>query len=172
MLETERLIIRLGKKEDVLKLLEIRNSSFVMKYNPMKIANEEALLKEISHEFVLERKNDHKIIGCIGVQNDFLRYGVESKCISYYLDEKETRKGYMSEGLSKVLSYLFDEGAEVVCARVFVGNEASVSLLKKLGFHQEGILRHAVKSHDGIVYDDQLFTLLKQEWNKKSIRLP
>lgn len=67
MLETERLIIRLGKKEDVLKLLEIRNSSFVMKYNPMKIANEEALLKEISHEFVLERINDHKIIGCIGV---------------------------------------------------------------------------------------------------------
>lgn len=166
MLETERLILRNGKQEDIHHFLGIRNSAFVLKYNAMEICDEEQLFKEISDNFVLERKNDHKIIGFIGIEKDMLRYGVTSACISYYLDEKEAKHGYMSEALKSMLSYLFEQGIEIVGARVFVGNDASVSLLKKLGFTHEGTLRHAVQGYGGIIYDDQLFSLLKEEWIK------
>lgn len=166
MLETERLILRNGKQEDIHHFLGIRNSAFVLKYNAMEICDEEQLFKEISDNFVLERKNDHKIIGFIGIEKDMLRYGVTSACISYYLDEKEAKHGYMNEALKSMLSYLFEQGIEIVGARVFVGNDASVSLLKKLGFTHEGTLRHAVQGYGGIIYDDQLFSLLKEEWIK------
>lgn len=166
MLETERLILRNGKQEDIHHFLGIRNSAFVLKYNAMEICDEEQLFKEISDNFVLERKNDHKIIGFIGIEKDMLRYGVTSACISYYLDEKEAKHSYMSEALKSMLSYLFEQGIEIVGARVFVGNDASVSLLKKLGFTHEGTLRHAVQGYGGIIYDDQLFSLLKEEWIK------
>ncbi len=166
MLETERLILRNGKQEDIHHFLGIRNSAFVLKYNAMEICDEEQLFKEISDNFVLERKKDHKIIGFIGIEKDMLRYGVTSACISYYLDEKEAKHGYMSEALKSMLSYLFEQGIEIVGARVFVGNDASVSLLKKLGFTHEGTLRHAVQGYGGIIYDDQLFSLLKEEWIK------
>lgn len=166
MLETERLILRNGKQEDIHHFLGIRNSAFVLKYNAMEICDEEQLFKEISDNFVLERKNDHKIIGFIGIEKDMLRYGVTSACISYYLDEKEAKHGYMSEALKSMLSYLFEQDIEIVGARVFVGNDASVSLLKKLGFTHEGTLRHAVQGYGGIIYDDQLFSLLKEEWIK------
>ena len=124
MLETERLILRNGKQEDIHHFLGIRNSAFVLKYNAMEICDEEQLFKEISDNFVLERKNDHKIIGFIGIEKDMLRYGVTSACISYYLDEKEAKHGYMSEALKSMLSYLFEQGIEIVGARVFVGNDA------------------------------------------------
>lgn len=166
MLETERLILRNGKQEDIHDFLRIRNSAFVLKYNAMEICDEEQLFKEISDNFVLERKIDHKIIGFIGIEKDMLRYGVTSACISYYLDEKEAKHGYMSEALKSMLSYLFEQDIEIVGARVFVGNDASVSLLKKLGFTHEGTLRHAVQGYGGIIYDDQLFSLLKEEWIK------
>lgn len=166
MLETERLILRNGKQEDIHHFLGIRNSAFVLKYNAMEICDEEQLFKEISDNFVLERKNDHKIIGFIGIEKDMLRYGVTSACISYYLEEKEAKHGYMNEALKSMLSYLFEQGIEIVGARVFVGNDASVSLLKKLGFTHEGTLRHAVQGYGGIIYDDQLFSLLKEEWIK------
>ena len=102
MLETERLILRNGKQEDIHHFLGIRNSAFVLKYNAMEICDEEQLFKEISDNFVLERKNDHKIIGFIGIEKDMLRYGVTSACISYYLDEKEAKHSYMSEAVKSM----------------------------------------------------------------------
>lgn len=167
MLETERLIIRLGTREDAKAFIEVRNSEFVLKYEAMEKADTEKLYREICANLVIERKSDHKVIGFIGIEDDMLRYGVSSKCLSYYLDYNETKKGYMSEALKKVISYLFAQGSEIVSARVFVGNEDSACLLKRLGFHQEGILRYAVKGYGGIIYDDQIFSLLKEEWNKK-----
>lgn len=37
-------------------------------------------------------------------------------------------------------------------------------MLKRLGFTEEGRLRHAVRSADGIIYDDCLFSILKSEF--------
>lgn len=162
MLETKRLIIRHGKSEDVQAIKEFRNSEFVLKFNAMTHSNEEMILKEISNSYVLYEKNLHKAIGVISIEEDSLRYDVKGRCISYYLNEFYTKQGYMREALEAVIQDLFNQGYEIISARVFVGNDASKRLLEKLGFIHEGTLRHAVKGYKGIIYDDQLFSLKKE----------
>jgi RimJ/RimL family protein N-acetyltransferase len=50
-----------------------------------------------------------------------------------------------------------------VCGQVLAGNEASIRLHLKLGFHQEGILRQ--QQRIGESYRDLVcFGILRQEW--------
>lgn len=162
MFETKRLIIRHGKSEDVQDVLSFRNSEFVLKYNAMTVSNEEMVLKEIESSLVLYEKHLQKVIGIISIEEDALRYGIKSRCLSYYMNESYTKQGYMYEALSTVILELFEIGCDIISARVFVGNDASKRLLEKLGFIHEGTLRHAVRGYKGIVYDDQLFSLKKE----------
>ena len=161
MFETKRIIIRNGNELDIEDIKEFRNSEFVLRYNAMSISNEEMILKEISQSYVLYEKNIHKTIGVISIEEDSLRYDVNSKCISYYLNEKYARQGYMYEALHTIIQELLKEN-DIISARVFVGNDASKKLLEKLGFTLEGTLRHAVKGYQDIIFDDQLFSITKE----------
>lgn len=70
----------------------------------------------------------------------------------------------MTEALRAVLSYLFhEEHYQLVTVRVLAPNTASLALMKKLGFTQEGTLRRAI-DFEGTVYDDVHFSLLKEEF--------
>ena len=53
------------------------------------------------------KKETGKLIGMLYVGEDSLRYEVNSKEISYFLRQEESRKGYMKEALSALISYLF-----------------------------------------------------------------
>ena len=163
MLETQRLMIRQGNEKDVEDIYLFRNTEFVLKYNCMEIADKASILKEISNSLVLYEKNINQAIGVISIENDTLRYGVKSKCLSYYLNENYARQGYMYEALTLVVKELFELGCDILSARVFVGNDASKKLLEKLGFVCEGKLTYAVKGYQGIIYDDQLFSLIKEK---------
>ena len=161
MIETKRLVIRKGEICDVKDVMEFRNTDFVLKYNCMNIVDEKQVFQEISNSLVLYEKSLKKVIGIISIENDYLRYGVKSQCLSYYMNECFCQKGYMSEALDKVVHVLFDLGCDIVSARVFVENEASTQLLKKLNFKHEGTLQYAVKGYDGMIHDDQLFSRRK-----------
>lgn len=167
MLETERLILRQGRNQDFKDVKNFRNSDFVRKYNMLKIADEKEICDELAHSLVMVEKASQKVIGVLEIERDHLRYGVRCACLSYYMDEKKTQRGYMHEALKALISDLFTQGYDVVSARVFLGNDASVRVLKRLGFQQEGTLRHAVLNFEGIVFDDQLFSILKEEWEDK-----
>lgn len=170
-METKRLIIRKAEESDLQAYLNIRNSEFVLQYNPMSVITMEKGLERLKeynqseNVFFLETKDDNKLIGAVFAEQDDLRYRVESKTISYFLDEKCSGKGLMSEALKEIVKHLFrDEKTEVISARAFSENIASLKLLEKIGFTREGILRHCVKGLDGKVYDDVVFSLLKSEF--------
>lgn len=55
-METERLIIRHGNEKDVQEMLPFRNSDYVLKYNAMIKADETSLMKEISSQYIMEKK--------------------------------------------------------------------------------------------------------------------
>lgn len=66
--------------------------------------------------------------------------------------------------LISVSIYAFDEmGLHKVIAGVLDGNEASMRVLEKLGFEQEGVLREHENSF-GEYKDRYLFGLLRSEW--------
>ncbi len=173
-LETERLILRNARPEDADEFYEIRNSPYVLQYNPMGSLSRERLAKQLEKDAVsekalyLERKEDKRVIGAIYFSEDDLRYRMESLTLAYYLGEPYANRGYMTEALDRALEYAFkDLAVPLVAARVFSDNTASLRVLEKLGFRQEGKLRQAVRDLNDAVHDDVLFSLLCQEYEQR-----
>ncbi|MCJ8155806.1 GNAT family N-acetyltransferase [Sphingomonas sp. LaA6.9] len=84
--------------------------------------------------------------------------------LGYILRRDRWGRGYAHEAASAVLDHAF--GA-MKLRRVFADvdpeNAASVGLLKRLGFRQEGHLRAEWETHIGI-RDSLIFGLLRDEW--------
>ncbi len=170
-METSRLILRKAKPGDENDLFEIRNSEYVLKYNCMKKLSleelREQLRKDMEEEdiFYIELKQNNKVIGEIGLTPDSLRYGVNSLCVSYYLGEDYSSKGYMTEALEEIIRYVFeDKQADVLAVRLFKENTASEKLVEKVGFVHEGCIRSCVKGYQDIVYHDMVYSILKEEY--------
>ena len=99
------------------------------------------------------------------MEEDGLRYGVNSKDLSYFIDESYSRKGYMKEAMQAVLKYLFEEEKlECVSCRAFAPNTASRALLRSLGFQENGIIPRCVKGYGDVVFDDVIHTLLREDF--------
>ena len=149
-------------------LLTIRNSPFVLRYNamrPLTLPQMEQQLEQLHDSMlVLSCKDSGLVIGAVFFSPDRMRYQTGSLCLSYYLGESWCRQGYMSEALAALIPQLFSQGAQLLCARCFSPNTASRALLVKLGFRLEGCLRHAVLGYGGIIYDDCLYSILKEEF--------
>jgi Acetyltransferases, including N-acetylases of ribosomal proteins len=112
----------------------------------------------------LTLKGEDRMIGeCV-----FWNFDAGFHCaeIGYELHPAYWQQGLMSEALSAVLTYGFNElGLHRIEANPLAENTSSKSLLVKLGFIYEGNLRqrHFFRGH----FEDQLyFGLLKQEWPK------
>ena len=174
-LETARLVLREPMGTDAERLLEIRNSDFVQKYNAMRIIDIDRMKRQIIGDLekqtavYLVLKEDNRLIGGIWLEDDESRYEVNSKYLSFYLDEPYARQGYMKEALGAVIDRLFSEDPtlEAVASSTFSENEASQRLLLSLGFTREGCIRRAVRDPRGTVHDDVQFSLLREEWSAK-----
>ena len=171
MLETKNLIIRHAKPIDALDIYEMLTDEEILKYNCMNKPDLEQLKKRLykvdSSNFYIELKKENKVIGSISIEEDSLRYQVNSYTISYFLNTDYTKKGYMSEALIAFIEYLFNEPeTEIISARCFAENENSIRLLNRLNFTYEGKLRYAVKGYDNKIHDDLLFSLKREEFKK------
>lgn len=169
MLETQRLIIRELEQKEIPRLYELNYSPFVSEFNlfeSLSLAAFREKNKEVNPEnFYLILKKGHQLIGEIGIHPDYIRYQVKSIALSYWLGEEFTRQGYMTEALERVIQDLFEnKGYEIITARVFSENSASLRLLEGLGFQQEAYLKRAVKNAVDKVFDDVFFVLFKEDW--------
>ncbi len=171
MIETERLVLHPLRQENILDVHELTSTEFIQKYNMLQIQPLEQMhedyKKEIANErsLYLESKDSGRIIGNISLERDYLRHGINCVCISYWLDENCTHKGYMREAMQAVIDYCFVTlQVELISARVFQGNDDSVKLLNYFGFVREGVLKHAIRKSETIVYDDQLFAYYRSGW--------
>lgn len=169
-LETKRLLLRRPTVQDVDDYMEFVNSDFVMRYNAMSPVTCEKAAARFSdgrdnESLALILKETGKMIGMVCIEEDSLRYGVASREFSYFLREEEARKGYMSEALHALIGHLFEtEDLYCVAARCFAPNIASQKLLESLGFHRDGLVRNCVRGHGGIVFDDMLYSLTREEY--------
>ena len=168
-LETQRLILRKPGNQDVDDYLEFVNSEFVLRYNAMAPVSREKAEKQFAiapddgSVLAVELKETGKIIGMIYTQEDSLRYGINSKEISYFLRQEQAQKGYMKEALSAWISHLFEtEDLACIASRCFAPNIASRRLLESLGFQQEGLIRQCVRGYHDIIFDDCLYSLFRE----------
>jgi ribosomal-protein-alanine N-acetyltransferase len=114
------------------------------------------------HDFAIRRESDNSLVGRVTYFDMNPRN--RSLEIGFLTAPEFRRKGYTFEAVRLLLKHLFEEmGMNKVMAQTGEYNKASIALLKKLGFKQDGRLRqhHEV---DGELYDDLLFSILAEEF--------
>lgn len=178
MIETERLILRKLKLSDVRDLVEQGNdydvhyySFFLMKYpftkeEAIEVVNEENHVKNMKR-FGIELKEIKKIIGLIDLYNINLKS--KKLKLGYWMGRTYRQKGYATEAIKKTIEYAFEKyNIDEIIATTLVSNEASMSLLKKLGFTKGKVLKND-RFLDG-KYIDSVQWMIKREELKQTLK--
>lgn len=109
--------------------------------------------------FLIHHYESRKIIGGINI-NDIQYGAARYASLGYWLDEPYLRQGYMSEAAHLVIDYAFDTlKFNRLNAACLSGNVASIKLLLKLGFKEEGFARKYLQIN-GKWRDHRLFGLI------------
>lgn len=109
----------------------------------------------------LALRSDDRVIGTLGFPL-FDDRGFRA-VVGYELNRDYWRRGFMSEALQAAIRYAFTElNVNRIEALVLPQNRASIGLLEKTGFQQEGLLREYAFFR-GSFHDHYLYSLLKKE---------
>ncbi len=173
-LESERLILRQLRREDADFVFRHFSDPAVSRYlmdepPPAEYAQAQEIIEfylepegKTYNRWGLVRKSDNQLIGTCGYHKWAKRYFRAE--IGYDLSPGYWGQGYMAEALRVVIQHGFEGmGLNRIEALVYVENEPSVRLLRRLGFEQEGMLRDYFYL-EAKFYDHYLFALLKREW--------
>ena len=176
--QTERLILKVltpDYAEDVCNFLS-RNRDIFEKYEPALPSNyytpehqsailscelQLALKTNTIRYYVFSKENPDEIIGTVCLHD--IRQQSYSCCeIGYKFDSVHWHKGFASEAVTMGVSIAFAAlGLHRVYARVLPENTASIRLLQRLSFVEEGIERQCVKIN-GIWEDHLRFSILNE----------
>ncbi len=114
------------------------------------------------NRWVIFHKADARPIGTCGYHKWDNRH--QRAEIGYDLDPASWRKGIMTEALTGVLEFGFNQmWLQHVEALVYPANLASIRILEKLQFQKEGALRSYFRQ-GGVRYDHWLYSLIKADW--------
>lgn len=121
--------------------------------------------EKIPSVFAIRRIIDNQFIG------EIILYDLNPKNraagVGYFIGANYRQQGYTQEGLWLLLNYLFQEvGLNKIMADTGAFNQASIALLKSLGFQQDGCLRQH-QLLNGVLHDQLLFSLLAEEWKER-----
>ncbi len=152
-IETERLLLRQMKTTDAPEVFVLRSDPAILRYlgkDPMQTMEEaEEFITTRNNEIennlcimwvITLKENPSKVIGNISIWNlQPAHYRAE---LGYVLMPSYWQKGIMKEALKAVLQYGFEVmQLHSLEARLYPGNTASSSLLKSVGFVQEGFFK-------------------------------
>lgn len=175
ILTTPRLQLTEVESDHASALFNLFSNPEVVKYYGMDPMNELAQAEKIIQHFkrtyemkkgmrwAITIKEGNKFVGTIGLNN--LALGMKKAEVGFEIHPDFWRSGITSEALRAVLAYSFEElGLHRMGAVTFPANSASIGLLKKSGFVEEGKLRSYLfqngQSHDALV-----FSILHTEWD-------
>ncbi|XMB71710.1 GNAT family N-acetyltransferase [Mycoplasmatota bacterium WC30] len=179
MFETNRLIIRKFKPEDVFDLYNYLSKSEVVKYEPYNIYSLEAAKKE-----AIRRSSDNAFLGVVLKENNVLignlYYELNNKEfntweIGYVFNSDYQNQGYATESVKKLIDIIFKKhNAHRIVAFCNVLNTSSWKLLERLNFRREahrlqnGFFKKD-KNDKPIWFDSYEYALLSTEYYQKRI---
>ena len=172
VLETERLLLREIKPEDVKEVFGIRSNADVMKYfgkDPLNSEDEalelidlttEAYRKKEGIRWGISFKNSGKLIGSGGIWR-ILKQHLRGE-VGYELSQDHWKKGIMSEALAEMIKFSFaNMNLHTIEANLDPANIASVKLLEKLGFKKEGHIKESYYQNS-IFTDTAIYSLIRR----------
>ncbi len=87
--------------------------------------------------------------------------------LGYEIGSRWWNEGYSSEAAKAVINYIFcNTDIERIDAYSSVENSASEQVMKNVGMHYEGLLRHYHRTRDGF-HDCILYGIVRNEWENK-----
>ncbi|KAA0964806.1 GNAT family N-acetyltransferase [Sporosarcina sp. ANT_H38] len=175
ILTTQRLRLAEVEPEHATALFTIFANPEVVKYygmDPMfELAQAEKIIGHFKSTYETKRgmrwaiiiKDGNQFVGTIGLNN--LALGMKKAEVGFEIHPDFWRSGITSEALHAVLDYSFEElGLHRMGAVTFPANGASIGLLKKNGFVEEGKLRSYL-FQNGDSHDAMIFSILHTDWN-------
>lgn len=178
-IETQRLVLRAHRMDDLDDLARFHGDPEVVRYVPWPVrdraATEEALRTKLGQTrldehgqwlvLAVEERSTGTVIGEVLLKWAADRQGE----LGYAVGRDHHGQGYAAEAARAVLGLAFDDlGFHRVSAVVVDGNDASVRLLGRLGFRQEA--RHVDGAFfKGAWVTSLVFALLEDEWRTMSI---
>lgn len=172
-LETERLILRRYRIDDIedayRNWLSSANVARYLTWSPYTCAEDaRGYIQSVVDSYadnvycwVIEWKETHEVIGAISTVGLFeMTEGCE---IGYCLSERYWGRGIMTEALSAVINYLFDEvGMNRIQCTHDTRNIASGRVMEKCGLRYEGTMRQAGHNNQGVC-DVVMRAILKED---------
>ena len=152
--ETERLILRRHRPQDLNDLYEYLSDPEVVKYEPYLPMTVEEVKEHLAWRIstgemiAAERKADGKMIGNVYLgKRDF-----DALEIGFVFNRHCWGAGYAKESCAALIAHAFAQGVHRIYAECDPQNAASWRLLEALGFEREGHLKENVyfwKDGDG-----------------------
>lgn len=117
---------------------------------------------DLGYAFLIFRDRDDALLGGATLSN--VRRGVtQAAALGYWVGRPHARRGYMTAAVSAITGFVFDElklhRLEAAC---LPHNVASIGVLQRTGFRQEGLARHYLRIN-GNWQDHLLFALLNDD---------
>lgn len=168
--ETERLILRRYKEEDLQDLYEYLSNSKVVEFEPYKPMTMEEVKGNLEWRIstdemiAVELKETGKMIGNVYLgKRDF-----DSLEIGYVFHEAYWKKGYANESCKKLIELAFQNGIHRIYAECDPVNQNSWGLLEKMGFEREAYFKKNVyfwkdEQDKPIWKDTYVYAMLNEE---------
>jgi [ribosomal protein S5]-alanine N-acetyltransferase len=152
-LGTPRLRLRALQADDASALLEVLGDEQVTRYHSMatlsSLAEAHDAISGVDQRFgagemirwAIQPRSDRRLIGTVGLLHVVAEHRRGE--LGFELARRWWGHGLMPEAAAAVIGYGFTVlGLHRIEAGVLVGNDPSVRVLRKLGFQEEGTLRH------------------------------
>jgi ribosomal-protein-alanine N-acetyltransferase len=158
-LETERLILRRYKYEDIELYHELTNDPKLLEFNyypnTTREYEEEYVRNLVDNcdtnkyeSWVIERKIDHEPVGKINITKIIQRFNYCE--VGYTIRYKYWGNGYASEALEEVTKHLLNDiGYRLVECVIDETNTKSIKVVEKAGFIKDGYVANRKKGNDG-----------------------
>lgn len=172
-LQTERLILRPWRKEDLTDLYEYAKVDGVGQmagWTPHQSMEESAQIlarfMDGRHVFALELRG--KVIGSLGIEKyDEAHYpeldALQGREIGYVLSRDHWGQGLMPEAVRAVIRWLFaEEGLDFILVGHFLHNAQSRRVIEKCGFRY--VKNGQFETHFGTVEDTREYILRASDW--------
>ena len=174
-IETARLILRAWTMEDAEDMYDYACTDIVgpaAGWKPHESIEEtretiKALfLPPKAEAWAMQRKDDGRVIGSIGLHKDASRaQGLPVRMLGYVLNPKDWGNGFMQEGCIALMDHAFHNlGIELITVAHFPDNHRSRRVIERLGFRLEGTRRMADTLHDGTITDEIAYSMTCAEF--------
>ncbi len=175
-LETKRLVIRSFNEFDLDDFYELNKDEQLTYYagfkpHPDKETSNYQLksIMLLNDYFAITLKDD-TLIGDLNYYKDPLRRGCKAYQIGFLLRKEYQHQGYMQEALKNFIEYLyFQLDIEILSCVTMVNNKSAQNTIEALGFQYDGVIRQYKRLYNGELIDCKLYTLTKDELERKLI---